>query len=427
MNSLERLFAVKLTENGDKAFNTTGNNLLDILFMTEYYSKHLTQVEIGTSDKEQLFSMFIRDPRYGIGKRDLGKELMLKSEVSPENIVKSGRFDDLWQIGMLHFYRNSETNEYLEFLHQQVLKGNELAKKWCPRYSSKDLGTARELAKMWGLNKQQYGKLIKCNTVENKLSRKKTEEIEFDKIPSLALLKYYKRFENGEDTKNRFAKYLEDVKKGNKKLNMSTTTVYDIYKNRNKIDADLFFNKLEKISINCVPIVDTSGSMYDSNDSIGKALSIGHYLGKCTSYCNGNVVSFSSRPKLLKIEGKDYNEELKSMYTGDCSNTDFRKVMELFKDLEDMPEFLVVLSDMEFDCGSNQSKEQLMELWKEKGYKTKIVWWNLNSRNSTVPELDECGNIYMSGYSPYLLKFLEVGFDGEKFLNKLLEEYAKKL
>lgn len=37
------------------------------------------------------------------------------------------------------------------------------------------------------------------------------------------------------------------------------------------------------------------------------------------------------------------------------------------------------------------------------------------------------GNIYLSGYSPMLLKYLEVGFDGEAFLNKLLKEYKKTL
>jgi hypothetical protein len=77
--------------------------------------------------------------------------------------------------------------------------------------------------------------------------------------------------------------------------------------------------------------------------------------------------------------------------------------------------------------GSHQSKNELEQLWKEKGYTTKIVWWNLNERSITVPEMDSNGNIYLSGYSPMLLKFLEVGFDGEAFLNKLLAEYEKAI
>jgi hypothetical protein len=259
------------------------------------------------------------------------------------------------------------------------------------------------------------------------------------------MIKYYKRFMQ----EDRFSKYLESVKKGEKKLNISTTTVYDIYKNRESIDADLFFDKLEKISINCIPVLDTSGSMCDINDSMGKATCIAHYLAKCSTFCNGQVVSFSSRPQLLTISEKPvkvqnywscvyryenhfgnankYCRELSSLYTGDCSNTDFGAVMKLFEGLNEVPEYLVVLSDMEFDSGSSMSKEMTMKLFKEKGYKTKIVWWNFNSRNKTIPETDDYGNIYLSGYSPYLLKFLESGFDGNKFLDKLLDEYAKKV
>ena len=40
MNSLEKIFNEKLTENGDKTYKSTGNDLLDILFMTSYYEKH---------------------------------------------------------------------------------------------------------------------------------------------------------------------------------------------------------------------------------------------------------------------------------------------------------------------------------------------------------------------------------------------------
>lgn len=435
LNELERIFLIKKTENGDDAYTSTGNNLLDLLFMSEYYGKHLDEVKIGTSDKEKLFAMFMRDGRFGLGRRDLGRELMKQAQVDAENIVKAGRYDDLIF---------NPTYENLKFLKDEVYKGNELAKKWCPRLTCKDGKIAKVLCSIWDLSEKQYRKLIKVDTTENKLSHHRVDEIEFEKVPSLAMIKYYKRFLQ----EDRFAKYLESVKKGEKKLNMSTTTVYDIYKNRESIDADLFFEKLEKIKINCIPVLDTSGSMEDMNDSIGKATCIAHYLAKCSTFCNGQVVSFSSKPQLLTISDKPtkitdgwgysrysthygnankYCRELNSLYTGDCSNTDFGKVMELFANLKEVPEYLVVLSDMEFDRGSSMSKEQTMKLFKEKGYKTKIVWWNFNDRNKTIPETDDYGNVYISGYSPNLLKFLECGFDGNKFLDKLLEEYAKNI
>lgn len=452
MNELEKLFAKTKTENGDDAYNTTGDKLLDILFMTEYYSEHLDEVRIGNSEKEKLFAMFIRDGRFGIGKRDLGRELMKQAQVSAENVVKAGRFDDLY---------HNPIDRNIEWLKQEVMNGNALAKKWCPRLNSKDRKIAKLLCKAWGLTEKRYRKLIKVDTTENKLSRKRINEIEFDKVPSLAMLKYYNRFMKEE----RFQKYLEKVKKGEKKLNVATTTVYDIYRNRETIDADLFFDKIEKIKINCVPILDTSGSMWDSHDSIGKAMSVAHYLAKCSTFCNNQVISFSSEPKLITISDVEdkpkfvtrkvfdwftgrvieapvrvksgttdrfgtknkYCRELNSMYTGDCSNTDFGAVMDLLQGMETAPDYFVVLSDMQFDCGSSKSKKETMRLFKERGFKTKIIWWNFGADNKTAPELDEYGNIFLSGYSPYLLKYLESGFDGKMFLDKLLKEYEKQL
>lgn len=437
MNIVEAIKTTKRTENGDISFNTTGNKYLDILFQTEYFTTHTDEIpKIDDNEYGKLFAMFIRDPRFGIGKRDLGRVLMNDSKLSPEDIVLAGRFDDLLA------YPNDNN---LNYLMEEVKKDNQLAKKWMPRLKNKDKLLAKALCKYFDINEKEYRKLIKCDsTVEYKLSYYEdgnntplndlfnnknvihplVDTINFEQVPSLAMIKYYNTFSTREDLKDRFEKYLESVKQGKSKLNTKVTNVYDIYRNRNKIDADLFFEQIPKIKINCVPILDTSGSMYfGADDAAGKALSIAHYLGKCSTYCPNQVVSFSSRPKLMNIKGNNYNEEIKSMYTGDCSNTDLKKVMELFKDLEELPEYLVILSDMEFDEGSNVSKNRLMKYWKEKGYTTKIVWWNFNNRNKTVPEIDAYGNIYLSGYSPQLLEFLESNFNGERFLNNLLKNY----
>lgn len=440
MNLLEKTNLEKFTENGDKAYSSTGNNLLDILFMSSYLENHLNEVKLGNSDKEKLFAMFMRDPRFGIGRRDLGRELMRQAGVKPEDVAKAGRFDDLLTIA---------TDEALDFWKKEIENGNVLAKKWAPRLTGKNSKEAKILAKIWGMSEKAYRAFIKTpETVEYKLSYAEAgvvnaleevfnlsdythplvDTIDFAQVPSLAMMKYYDAFKTREDTKERFEEYLEGVKSGKNKLNVATSTVYDIYRNRKKIDADLFFDKIEKISISCIPVVDTSGSMYwGDTDAAGKALSIGHYLGKCSTFCNGYVVPFSSCPHLMKIKGNNYCEEIKSLYTGDCSDTNLGAVMDLFKDLKEVPEYLVVLSDMEFNDGSSDSKDKLMKLWKQKGYTTKIVWWNFDVRNATSPETDDYGNIFLSGYSPMLLKYLEVGFDGKMFLDKLLEEYAKKI
>ena len=439
---IQELFnCFKHTENGDLAFNkASSDNMLNILFMTEYYSKHLDETpQLGSSELDKLFAMFIRDPRYGLGRRDLGRKLMSDTKVPFANILTAGRADDL----LFMKWTSLEYLMMLDFLHKEIVNGNELVKKWMPRYSSKKILLARQIAKYWGMNKQQYGHFIKCNTTEQKLSRHNYDDIKFEHVPSLAMIKYANAFSTKPETKARYAQYLEDVKDGKKDLHIATTSVYDIYRNRTKIDVDLFFSKLEKISGSWIPIVDTSGSMQDTNDSYGKALAIGHYLAKCSTYAPDKVISFSSRPQLITlgtpvkeiswgrsgINGDSiYEKELASMHTGDYTNTDFGAVMNLLSHLDgDIPEYLVVLSDMEFDAGSSMSKDATMRLFKEKGYATKIVWWNLNSRHTTCPEMDDSGNIFLSGYNPMLLKFLKAGFNAEAFLYALLEEYAKQI
>ena len=300
-SELEMLFNGKLTENGDASFVSTGNNLLDILFKSEYFTQHPDEAKIGDSEIEKLFAMFIRDPRFGIGRRDLGRKLMRDANLDADKVVLAGRYDDLWAGGY------DFIPAWLSFLFTKCNEGDELAKKWMPRYSSKNLQVARQFAKMLGLNKQLYGKFVKVNTVENKLSRKDNESIDFSKLPSLALLKYWARFAGNDgvrtDMQERFNKYLESVKKGEAKMNMSVATVYDIYRKRNDIDPDIAFDQIKKISGSWIPIVDTSGSM-TSNDALGKALAVGHYLAKCSTYCPDQVITFSSKPQLIKLGQK---------------------------------------------------------------------------------------------------------------------------
>lgn len=129
----------------------------------------------------------------------------------------------------------------------------------------------------------------------------------------------------------------------------------------------------------------------------------------------------------MTIKGNTLKEKYQSMYTGDCSNTDFGAVMELLQGLTKYPEYLIVLTDMEFDQGSNQSKERTMRIFKEHKAETKIIWWNLNDRNKTVPEFDEYGNIYLSGYNIQILKLLENKFDMTTYIDKILKKYMEDI
>lgn len=423
ISELESIFNHKRTENGDYTHYSTGNKLTDLLFQSEYYSTHLDHVTpdmIGKTPYEIVFSMFMRDPRYGLGRRDLGRKLMQLSGCPAAAVVAAGRWDDLFHV----FPVETAASEF----RMAITRGDELAKKWAPRYSSKNLLIARQFAQYYGMNKQQYGKFVKANTIERALTERRTDDINFEHVPSLALIKYWKRFLNGTDTGTRFQKYVDSVKKGEAKVNTAVTNVYDIYRNRNTVDPDMLYNNLEKISGSWLPIVDVSGSMW-SGDAMGKALSIGMYLADTSSYCPSSFLTFSSQPELIKLGNGNYNSRINQIERSNWGmNTDFGAVMRLLGNLhKDFPEYLVVMSDMEFDYGSRANKDQLMAGWRSRGIKTKIVWWNFNARNKTAPETDKYGNVFMSGYNPTLLQYMEAGFNSDQFIENLLKNYIKKV
>lgn len=459
MNELQKILATKKTENGDISYKTTGNNLTDLFFMTPYFEKHLDQVKIGESEKEKIFSMFVRDPRFGLGRRDLGRKLMELSKVEACNIIKAGRYDDLWHI---------PTNENIGLLKialNERSEDKELAKKWMPRLTGKDKRVAKALCKMWGISEQEYRKLIKTDkTTEYKLSYAEKQEgtplndlfnkgnythplvneINFEQVPSLAMTKYLHTFSTREDLKDRFGEYIKAVKENKAKVNTKTTNVYDAYKTatmdcwtpqevekdaREVVANKIVDNAMLDVELNAIVVLDTSGSMggYSKGSNLEKASSIAYALSTKSSYAPNQLISFSSYPKLMTIHGETLQEKYRSMYTGDCSNTDFRKVMELLRKLKSYPEYIIVLSDMEFDWGSNQSKQETMRIFKEHGAETKLIWWNLNDRNKTVPEFDEYGNIFLSGYNMQILKLLENKFDMTTYIDKILEDYRKKV
>lgn len=454
MNQLEKLFAEKKTENGDISYKTTGNNLTDLMFLTAFFEKNLDQVKIGTSDKEKLFAMFVRDPRFGLGRRELGRRLMKLAEVNENDIVLAGRFDDLFHIA---------SNECIDKLRYELEHNNELAKKWMPRLTGKDKKIAKILCKIWNITEKEYRSLIKTDkTVEYKLSYAEKEDgtpldelfkkgnykhplindINFEQVPSLAMTKYLHAFSTREDIKPRFDEYMQKVKEDKAKVNISTTNVYDAYKTATKSskaveeNADIIANKTIDnatigVEMNAICILDTSASMTwgysEGGTPMDKANSVAYAIASKSTYAKNQVISFSSRPQLITIKGNTLKEKYRSMYTGDYSDTNFGAVMKLLQSLEKYPEYLVVLSDMEFNAGSCQSKQETMQIFKEHGANTKIIWWNFNDRNKTVPEFDEYGNIYLSGYNMQKLKLLENKFDMSTYVDKILDEYKKKI
>ncbi len=444
--NLKEVFNRTKTENNDDAFYSSNNKYIDLIFKLNEYRLNPSLISLSldkNNEFDRWFALFVRDCRDGLGEREVGRKLLKKTEEKPENILEAGRADDIFYLGISEITENKDKTggKYFEFLRKALTEKNFVDNtklfnitKWMPR----DRGNKKPLIKMFResfhkkINSEQYRKMIvNSYTTEAVLSRNDKVE-NYSNVPSLAMLKHWKTFINKDN--ERFQQYLNDVKKGKAKINTGTMTPYDIALGfqTGKLsgsESNLIFNQLEKVKLGkIIPIVDNSGSMYDYFNSYLKARAIGHYVSKNSSYMNNYVISFSSQPKLLKLSDnyKDDMEILNSFR--DVSNTDFGKVMNLLSQVKkDLPDYLLVLSDMQFDQGSSQSKDEAMRILKKFNPNIKIIWWNFCTLNSTFPETDKYGNLFLSGYSPTLLQYLEYGFDGNKFVKALVESYKNKM
>ena len=206
--------------------------------------------------------------------------------------------------------------------------------KWLPRERGRNKEKVKAFRKAFELTSKQYRKLISNNNTTEAILSRQDKVKDYSKVSSLAMLKHFKTFISKDN--ERFNQYLEDVRNGKSKINTGTMTPYDLalkYDNGNISgeDCDIIFNEFPKVNLGkIIPIVDNSGSMYDSHNSYLKARAIGHYVSKNSSYMNNHIITFSDYPKLLKLSN-NYKQDMKILDSfKDIGSTNFGKVMDIW-------------------------------------------------------------------------------------------------
>lgn len=453
------------TTNGDRAYKRyIGNPYVDFLFRLQKIREiakyeGLVEVEkliftdypefLEQSEFNRFFSMYIRDPRMGIGEREIGRVLLKIQNISIDDVIEIGRADDI-----LFTHTPKEVVGYIkEAMDNDSIKDNyQLLKKWLPRERSKKFKIIRNELRRQKISKTIYrGWCASPMTVEAVRSRGEFPD-DYSHVPSLSMLRHKKEFFKDEN----FKKYLEELKSGKTKINQSVSTPYDLlrsYRNtafsgydyrytaydgkinpsENGMEHDTFYTEAFKAlgSMNLgkiIPIIDGSGSMFDRYDSIGKARSIGHYVARHSDYLPNHFIVFSDDSRIMKLtkdEDFSYVRDMAIMESfGDCTNTNFEAVLRNLNNVtEDLPEYVLVLSDMQFDDSYDRNATHLDTL-NQKG--VNMIWWNLSVDNVTLPTVSKDGNVFVSGYSPQILSILSGEFDAESYVTKLIEDYKKK-
>ena len=420
---------------------------------------------------------YLRDIRGGQGERRffrvcfnwLAKEYPDIAARNLENVPEYGRWDDLYSV----VGTKVEEAMFAEIINQLDLDmealnmgdsfGVSLLAKWLKseNASSKETKKLGDLTrKALGLSHKQYRKILsdlraRINIVEKLMSEGKWEQIEYAKLPSKAGLIYRNAF-----ARRDAERYEEFINSKETKVNAGTLYPYDIVnKVTDKIsywgrDIDITDTEREVLNkywanqkdyLNGQPckimcIVDTSGSMTSRYNAtvtpIDVAISLGMYCGERIGEPFKNYfISFSSRPQLIKIEGIDFVDKVARIYRQNlCEDTNlnavFNLLLKMYKNnqvkAEDLPEQLIVISDMEINNGScwYSDEERTTEMqrirneWEAAGVKMpKLVYWNVNARHDLI--LDDANNddvTFVSGCSPVVFQSILTGKSGKDIM-----------
>lgn len=488
IDSLKRQTNTIETENGAVAYNSTLSKVYDMFAFGGAYRTRddddcILLFKNALEENETLAMkclFYIRDIRGGQGERRffrvcfhwLAKNYEEIARRNLENLAEYGRWDDLYclidtplEAEMFAFIRK-QLNADLDSLNLDNA-GVSLLAKWLKSENASSFETkilANKTRQYLKLSHKDYRKLLsmlrtRINIVEKLMSENRWNEIEFDKIPSKAGLIYRNAFAHKEIIAEKYADFMASK---TTKVNASSLYPYEIVnKVTKKINwsGSVSITETERETLNkywdnqkdylqgkkckAMCIVDTSGSMDSSYGTsvapIDVAISLGMYCGeRIGEPFNNHFISFSSKPKLIEIEGTDFVDKVRRIYNQNlCENTDLKAVFDLFKRLiengeierDELPDTLIVISDMEIDRMSywrsknqvNSEMEMLRKNWANSGLKLpNLVYWNVCARNNTILDGNE-NTTYVSGCSPVIFESVLTGKTGKDLmLDKLL-------
>ncbi len=428
------------TENGALQLKSSGSACLD------FFAEAGSARELSRNTPQVLEDMYLaayaQDPqtaililywlraaRLGAGERNSFHLLhKLLYELCPEVVRRN-----LALLGELGYYKDyvrvAEDIPELEAAVVQlfakgVQEGNYFACKWLPR-RHRLYALVRQAVGMSGGDFRRHVAAHSA-TVEQKLCAGKLAEVEYNKIPSLALRRYKNLF-----LRRDRERFLATVEKDG--VNASVLYPHDVFPfipcgPRGGYDAataaviNAQWAALPDYmdgGSGILTVLDTSGSMW-----CGGSLSPHRVAYALALYCaervagvfRNQIIEFSERPRWIDLSRQEGAAErmVELARHSIIANTDvaavFRLILERAQSaklpVEEMPCCVLILSDMQFDYGANYNVTLMDELraqYKYAGYAfPSVVYWNLAAMNKGVADREDCALI--SGYSPRILK-----------------------
>ena len=503
LNGMKQANNYAITENGALTHSSTMDGLMDLFAMGAAYRTRTDEDVIvlfkKAFDENPTYALkclfYIGDCRGGQGERRFFRvcaKWLAKydADAMRRNLIhipEYRRWDDLFV-----FIGTPLESEALNIVkHQLALdvqcKTPSLLAKWMPSENTSSVKTvkmAKTVRQFLSMTPKQYRKVLsalraRINVLERLMSEGRWDEIEFDKIPSKAGLKYknaFARHDIERMKRNPEVKSYEDFAKDTTtKVNAKALYPYEVvdkatkvmgcsrgwgYGSRSAQSMDstdrLMVNKywenlenyFQDKHFNALMVVDTSASMRgsDATAPINVAISLGMYCAeRAQGPFAGHYISFSRTPRLVAVEGVDFCDKVKRIYDANlCENTNIEATFDMLLDVAlnsgcskaDLPEYLCIVSDMEFDNATSQGwgynrttfntktlMESIREKWARHGLRMpKIIYWNVQARQNNIPEDLGCGLVsYVSGMSPSIFETIMSGKTGLELMKEKLD------
>lgn len=485
LNGLQTATNFTHTENGAITHKTSGQALLDMFALGGAYRKRSDEDVIllfkNAYEEDPVYALkclfYLRDVRGGQGERRFFRVCMkwlaanqtAAAARNLEHIPLFGRWDDLYI-----FVGTPLEDQALDFMYNQLAldvgsKTPSLLAKWLKSENTSSADSCRLGAitrKHFNMSHKQYRKTLsilrkRINVLERLMSEGRWDEIEFDKIPSKAGLKYKNAFARHDVERMREGatqSYADFAKDKNTKVNAGTLYPYEVVEkaltamncsywgrsthgvaldDTDRLMVNKYWDNLADYfngaNFNAMAVVDTSGSMRGT--PLNVAISLGLYCAdKAKGPFAGHYISFSRVAKLIKTEGVDFCDKVCRLYDANlCENTNIESVFDLMLSTalrngctqDDLPKNIIIISDMEFDAargyygwGNINNTTSLMEDIREKWAAHKyemphLIYWNVDARRNNIPETFGSGNIsFVSGFSPTIFQQIMTGKTG---------------
>jgi len=421
--------SVTYTENNAAQYASTNNECLNLFskigayrnFPNSLILERFKDAFLENSELATRILFWARAARKGAGERQTFHTILsqLPEEFIGNNtkiIAELGYWKDL----LPYFHIPEVVNRFADAL----LKKDRLACKWAPRKGA----NARLLKDATGWTNKQYRVWLKesSETVEQQMSSKQWDAVNYLSVPGRAMRTYAKAFDKHDQ--KRFTYWKEDK---NSKASVGASyphdvinTVFDGTQSRTQCDWTLAQKQWDSLpdyikeGENILPMADVSGSMWGLPMLV--SVSLGMYLAEHNKgHFKNTFLTFSERPELLKLKG-NLEEDLSTIANANWDmSTDFERAFKLILDTatsfnvsqKDMPTMLLVLSDMQFNESLRGNDLPHLDLirkdYEEAGYQMpKIVFWNLRASmcEGSPAKADDENVALVSGFSPVLMK-----------------------